>query len=68
MKQNNKTWLLIIAAAAITQSCSKDFLNKTPQSDYTTASFYKTANDAEKANRDFLAKHWSHLFDLPVTS
>lgn len=49
MKQNNKTWLLIIAAAAITQSCSKDFLNKTPQSDYTTASFYKTANDAETA-------------------
>ena len=28
----------------------------------------KTANDAEKANRDFLAKHWSHLFDSPVTS
>jgi hypothetical protein len=51
MKRQNKiiTLFAVAAVAATVGSCSKSFLEKTPQSSLTTGNFYKTAKDAEGA-------------------
>jgi starch-binding outer membrane protein, SusD/RagB family len=51
MKRQNKL-ITLVAIAAVTAtmgSCSKSFLEKSPQSSLTTGNFYKTAKDAEGA-------------------